>query len=458
MAEGTDYGWMMGYSPVPQDLQAAMTGAAWSESQFAPGGQYNWMTSDPRFSQYLSDGYKFNMMDDGRIALIRGDMDSGGIDRMFLDSNGNTTGQEFEAPESTWSKFTDAMQSAAPYLAVMAAVATGGAALAGAGGGGAGAGALTTEGILGSNYATGSLGGFGSGVAYGAPTTLEGALTAMTGGGVAANTAGMALPAGFEEAGISMEDLLPGGTNAPAGSTVGAATASGVPLGQVGNAWQSAAAAAAQQAAGGSGGSRPPGLPNGGQQQPSGVGGNPDLMKLISGLIGAYQQNNAADKLLARADAATPNRDFYNNLHKQWYENPGSYLQSPEVQAAMDLTLNKLQRQDATKGNNANSTDRQRLMQQYALTNLGTARNQLGSFVNQQASIFSGNNDLFKTGTMLDNSSLNNILMGLNGAFGGNQGVNNAVNTGANWFQNLFNNGFSAPSGGAQTPQLPYIA
>ena len=479
MAEGTDYGWMMGYAPPPQDVVAQMEGAAWSENQFAPGGQYSWVMSDPRYSEYLAQGYSPQVMDTGQIALIKGDMQDGGISRLMLGPDGSVT-PTFEERKSTGDKVSAALESAAPYLLAMAAIATGGVALGAYAGSGsaAGAGALTTEGILGASspyYSTGSLGGFGSGVAYGAPTTLEGALSAMTGGGVAASTAGMTLPAGFEEAGISMEDLLPGGTNAPAGSTTGAATASGVPLGQVGNAWQQAAAAAAQQGAGSSGGTRTPGLPQTGQQ--SGVGnltGNGTLdsiLRMLAGVQGAQQQQSLADKLLARTAEATPNRMFYEDALKTSYQNPGAYLQGPDVQGALTTTLQKLQSSDAAGGRLANDTGRQNYLNNYLIQNLEKYRSGLAGIVSQQANTFTGANGLYKDAATLDSSVNNNILQGILGALGtqtgnGTVGQNISSQIGDWWSRLPSSTPTSTPSTGTMGIEpwlsggssLPYVA
>lgn len=273
-------------------------------------------------------------------------------------------------------------------MAANAAWSSGGAAEV-AGGAGASAlegGSLGIESILGSNYAAPSLGAeLGAGALYGAPTTAAGAGAAMTGAG-------------------AVGPLLEGGLSGSQLAPVGAAAA-----GQV-------AANAAQNP-----GNRRPSiletLANGGQ-----LGVN-DIARLLAGGIGSVQQYNFGQDLLQRAEAATPNRGFYEGQLRQSYENPGSYLQSPDFQAAFDITHNKLQRSDAAGGRLANDYGRQVGLQNYALQNLNNYRQGLAGIVGQQASTYSGQNAMFQNGAAADNSWRNGILWGLLGA---TQGGNNA--------------------------------
>lgn len=248
-----------------------------------------------------------------------------------------------------------------------------------AGGAGASAlegGSLGIESILGSNYAAPSLGAeLGAGAMYGAPTTAAGAGAAMTGAG-------------------AVGPLLEGGLSGSQLAPVGAAAA-----GQV-------AANAAQNP-----GNQKPSiletLANGGQ-----LGVN-DIARLLAGGIGSAQQYNFGRDLLQRAEAATPNRGFYEGQLRQSYENPGSYLQSPDFQAAFDITHNKLQRSDAAGGRLANDYGRQVGLQNYALQNLNNYRQGLAGIVGQQASTYSGQNAMFQNGAAADNSWMNGILSAL---------------------------------------------
>lgn len=238
------------------------------------------------------------------------------------------------------------------------------------------AGSLTMEGILGSNFAAPAMGAeLGAGAMYGAPTTAAGAGAAMTGAG-------------------AVGPLLEGGLSGSQLAPVGAAAA-----GQV-------AANAAQNP----GNQRPSileTLANGGQ-----LGVN-DIARLLAGGIGSAQQYNFGRDLLQRAEAATPNRGFYEGQLRQSYENPGSYLQSPDFQAAFDITHNKLQRSDAAGGRLANDYGRQVGLQNYALQNLNNYRQGLAGIVGQQASTYSGQNAMFQNGAAADNSWMNGILSAL---------------------------------------------
>lgn len=238
------------------------------------------------------------------------------------------------------------------------------------------AGSLTMEGILGSNFAAPAMGAeLGAGAMYGAPTTMAGATSAMT-------------------TGAATGPLLEGGLSGSQLAPVGAAAAGPV------------AANAAQNP-----GNQIPSiletLANGGQ-----LGVN-DIARLLAGGIGSAQQYNFGQDLLQRAEAATPNRGFYEGQLRQSYENPGSYLQSPDFQAAFDITHNKLQRSDAAGGRLANDYGRQVGLQNYALQNLNNYRQGLAGIVGQQASTYSGQNAMFQNGAAADNSWMNGILSAL---------------------------------------------
>lgn len=142
----------------------------------------------------------------------------------------------------------------------------------------------------------------------------------------------------------------------------------------------------------------------------SGSGNIDDLLRVISGVTGAVQQNNAGNALLERANAATPNRDFYEGQLRQTYENPTSYLSSPEYQAIQSNTLNKLQRSDAAGGRLANDYGRQLGLNNQGYENLNRYRSTLGTIVGQNQNVYSGQNSMFAQGTNMTNSAANPII------------------------------------------------
>lgn len=230
------------------------------------------------------------------------------------------------------------------------------------------AGSLTMEGILGSNYAlpgealTGEL---GSGVMYGAPTTMAGATSAMTTG---------AATGPLLESGLSGAQLMPAAANAMRPNQ------------------QNSSQSLLER------------LMNGESMNAQDVAG------LLSGVLGARNQYNFGQALLDRAAEATPNRGFYEGLLRQTYENPGAYLQSPEYQAAQDIVHNKLQRSDAAGGRLANDIGRQTTLQNHALSSLGQYRQGLSGIVGQNQNAFTGANSMYTAGQAANNSWSNGIL------------------------------------------------
>jgi len=142
----------------------------------------------------------------------------------------------------------------------------------------------------------------------------------------------------------------------------------------------------------------------------SGSGNIDDLMRIISGVTGAVQQNNYGNALLDRANSATPNRDFYEGQLRQTYESPASYLSSPEYQAVQSNTLNRLQRSDAAGGRLANDYGRQIGLNNNAYENLGKYRSGLASIVGQNQNVYSGQNSMFAQGSAATNSAGNSLI------------------------------------------------
>lgn len=370
--------------------------------------------------------------------MASGDARSGGIARSRYYSDGRVEELPFEAIDfnANWKRNT--------ITAVLSALAV------------AGVGAASSA--LGS-----TAGAATEALPYTAADLLPGGTNAAAGATTGAATAsGLPVSQGLAGAGLSsvgaaapgtdysLEDLMPGGTNAPAGATTGAATASGNPV----------MGPPAPGTTGVPSMGRPslPSLPGG----PPNVGnltGNGNLdgfLKLLAGMYGANQQQSFAQQLLQRADQATPNRSFYENALRTSYENPGSYLQSPDVQAATDLTLRKLQTQDAAGGRLGNDIGRQTTLNNYILENLSKYRSGLAGVVNQQANTFTGNNGMFQAGAALDSSSGNNILNGVLEMLGTQNGTNStgaATTVGTDLFSQL-QNWWKNQNGSTSTPSV----
>lgn len=245
--------------------------------------------------------------------------------------------------------------------------------------------------------------GTGSGF-FGPGGAAAGGVGGVDAAGILAGTSGWA--AGAPTAGTMMMD--------PAGAFA-AAQAPGMDVANVGqaiNAAPSVTGAPTNTPA------RPgtPGAPGGssGQsvlEQIMGENLTPDvLMRLLSGGLGAYQQYNFGQDMLERANAATPNRGFYEDELKRSYVDPGSYLKGPDVQAGMDLTLQKLQSRDAAGGRLANDIGRQTTLNNYAIESLGKYRTGLAGIVGDNQRTYSGQNQTFQQGAQADNSYLNSIL------------------------------------------------
>jgi hypothetical protein len=134
----------------------------------------------------------------------QGDMDQGGIQRWNVGQQG-VQDLGFEKPRSFGDQLRNAARNAAPYLAGMA---------------GLGIGAAYLPALLGGGSAT--AGAAGAAEASLAELVAQQGLPALAG---PAALPGAEAAASYAPYGI--EDLLPGGTNAPAGATTGAATANG---------------------------------------------------------------------------------------------------------------------------------------------------------------------------------------------------------------------------------------
>jgi hypothetical protein len=155
----------------------------------------------------MIDGREYTLDEaTGQLRFTTGDMQSGGITTTRINPDG-TTADSFEARRSMGDKWGDALRSAAPYLAAMAAIATGGTMLTGMSGAGAGSGiaggadlaAAYGAGAGGTTAATGAAAATGAGAAAAAGAgSLLNPTTAMIAGQVASGV--MAAQQGREQA------------------------------------------------------------------------------------------------------------------------------------------------------------------------------------------------------------------------------------------------------------------
>jgi hypothetical protein len=113
----------------------------------------------------------------------------------------------------------------------------------------------------------------------------------------------------------------------------------------------------------------------GGGNQMGNVGGNSNgLLGLLSAIYGARQSREYADMLRQIAGQMQEQASPYINKLRESYENPNAYLQSPEMQAVLNLEANRLAGIDAAQGRLSNDINRTAKLQQLAQSRLGEYR------------------------------------------------------------------------------------
>lgn len=362
---------------------------------------------------WLPDGSRIAMMGDGTLMRSSNSTQGRGYDNVQYDQNGNVVRQ-------FWSDNHNLAQDSLRGLvttAAMAAGATGVASQVGplveAWASGSGLSSVGSSAVTSSATPAGDA-TFGAGLSSPTPnyldpmsgigaSTAEGAASAGYGapgftGTVGGPAAAVAAGGGLGSAAGTTAAMMAGGAGGPA---VPGSTVSGPLTGQPGAPGPTGPAGPAATTASGSILER---LLNGGTLTAG------DLAGLLSGAVGSYQQNRFGEQLLERANAATPNREFYEGQLRGTYENPGGFLGSPEWLAIQDTTHNKLQRSDAAGGRLANDIGRQNELNRTALTSLDGYRRTLGNITAQNQSTFSGQNNMFMQGAQADNSAMNGIL------------------------------------------------
>jgi hypothetical protein len=113
----------------------------------------------------------------------------------------------------------------------------------------------------------------------------------------------------------------------------------------------------------------------GGGNQMGNVGGNSNgLLGLLSAIYGARQSREYADMLRQIAGQMQEQASPYINKLRESYENPNAYLESPEMQAVLNLEANRLAGIDASQGRLSNDINRTAKLQQLAQSRLGEYR------------------------------------------------------------------------------------
>jgi hypothetical protein len=113
----------------------------------------------------------------------------------------------------------------------------------------------------------------------------------------------------------------------------------------------------------------------GGGNQMNNVGGNANgLLGLLSAIYGARQSKEYADMLRQIAGQMQEQASPYINKLRESYENPNAYLQSPEMQAILNLEANRLAGIDAANGRLSNDINRTAKLQQLAQSRLADYR------------------------------------------------------------------------------------
>ena len=286
-----------------------------------------------------------------------------------------------------WYDYMPLAMIAAPAAAALAGVGAAGvagAAGAGAGGGAGAAGGGMLEGLM----AGGLTGGAGGSTAIG-----------TMGSGLLPTGAAGTLGAGAGVSGVSGlgAGLLPTGAAGTLGGTFGGLTQIAPYAGQLGGSL--GGLQGTTSASGGAsfldqiqqllGNNNMPNLPSGGgQQQPGQQQGGGDLSSILQSLLGlgagyyGSQQNKDYSGNLKRIydERAALQKPYLDQLLAS-YNDPNSFYSSNQYQGLKDVYQNQIDRQAGSTGRLANPTDREVLLQQHALKELGNYRQGLVSAV-----------------------------------------------------------------------------
>jgi hypothetical protein len=115
---------------------------------------------------------------------------------------------------------------------------------------------------------------------------------------------------------------------------------------------------------------------------PAGGSGSNGLLGLLGGYYSAQQQKDLAGLLKAPMSRYEGLQDPYNMRLRASYDNPNTFYDSNQWKGLESVYQNSIDRNAATKGNLANPTDRERLLQAYGMKELENYRNGLRGDVN----------------------------------------------------------------------------
>jgi len=97
----------------------------------------------------------------------------------------------------------------------------------------------------------------------------------------------------------------------------------------------------------------------------------------LAALYNAYTQRQQGGDMQDWAERLYGDRKQFLDRLAQSYEDPSSYLEGPEYQRMADIELDRLMRKDAARGRLGTDVERQKLMQDYALSHLKDYRSGL---------------------------------------------------------------------------------
>lgn len=114
------------------------------------------------------------------------------------------------------------------------------------------------------------------------------------------------------------------------------------------------------------------------------------ILDLASAAFSSNRNAQTQEELMKMYKPYGDEAQKYMGRLEQTYTDPQSYLFSPEYQAIQKTVAEQLGRQDAARGNNANSLGRQAKLEQLAMSNLGNYRQGINQTMGSLAAIGTG--------------------------------------------------------------------
>lgn len=174
----------------------------------------------------------------------------------------------------------------------------------------------------------------------------------------------------------------------------------------------------------GGGGNRPTGQSTGNSM--TNPDGSINWGNLLSGVGGAAYNYNQQDRYASAmkdmyTQATQRAQPFLDRLN-QSYTDPSSYLKGPEYSAIKDIEQNRIDRQASAQGRLSNPTDRDVLMQKFAMQNLSNYRQGLAGTAENMFSTAGRMAPMFQSGATAD-AARGAGAFGLLGQGGTNGGI-----------------------------------